>query len=244
MTCCAICDKAIKEGEPFRRHRRRDLTGSVLATSHTHKACRGRPTIVPFIAQWSGETASDPTVVLSPFSGVAYADETALDRDDRGVLWQRRPDSRGVGRPMYGKVHSGRQRQAMAGLLCHVCGGPADQDDRGVLWLLEDGAREYPQWPEDLMTVHPPICLDCIPLARQQCPHLWAGSVAVRVKASKACAVFGLRYTASRVGPIPVEGDIYPFESPLLPLVVATQLVRALYDCTIVTLTEELAAHA
>lgn len=239
---CTICDDPIEAGQPFKRHTRRDIHGRALAATHTHKACRERPTVVPFIAQWSGEAAPDPVVTLHRGS-VGYVDEMCTDRDDRGVLWHRRPECVGKGRPLYGKVHGGRQRRAMEGLLCQVCGDPADQDDRGVLWLLEDDREAHPRWPEGLMTTHPPICLGCLRAARQQCPHMWAGSVAVRVRASEVCAVYGNRYTPSRVGPIVAENGVMPFESPLLPYVVAAQLVRALYACTFVSLTDELAAH-
>ncbi|MGE9282356.1 hypothetical protein ACP4B2_27935 [Streptomyces rochei] len=245
MNRCAICDEPVEPGQPFRRHARRDARGRPLPAAHTHKACRGKPRTVPFIAQWSGEIVPEPTVVPQLLGGgIRYAGEQPADRDDRGVLWKRHVDRPGVGRPLYGKVHTGRQRRAMAELLCQVCGGPADQDDRGVLWLLEDDRESSPTWPEDLMTTHPPICLDCIRTARQQCPHMWAGNVAVRVRASEVCAVYGHRYTPSRVGPIIVENGPMPIESLLLPYVVAAQLVRALYACTFVSLTDELAARA
>lgn len=240
---CSICDEPITAGQSFRRHARRDARGRALPAAHTHKACRERPSLVPFIAQWSGESVPEPTIALRTFGGVRYAGEQPGDRDDRGVLWKRHVDRPGAGRPLYGKVHTGRQRLAMAELLCQVCGNPADQDDRGVLWLLEDDRESSQTWPEDLMTTHPPICLDCLRAARQQCPHMWAGSVAVRVAASEVCAVYGNRYTPSRVGPIAVESGPMLFESPLLPYVVAAQLVRALYACTFVSVADELATR-
>ncbi|WP_260328654.1 hypothetical protein [Streptomyces sp. Ag109_O5-1] len=44
--------------------------------------------------------------------------------------------------------------------------------------------------------------------------------------------------------PIPIEAGIVPFESPLLGWTVAAQYVRALYDCKIVSVAEELAIDA
>ncbi|MDV6290348.1 DUF6415 family natural product biosynthesis protein [Streptomyces sp. UP1A-1] len=153
---CSICDEPIEPGQPFRRHARRDARGRALPAAHTHKACRDKPRTVPFIAQWSGEIVPEPTVVPRLLGGgICYAGEQPGDRDDRGVLWKRHVDRPGMGRPLYGKVHAGRQRRAMAELLCQVCGGPADEDDRGVLWLLEDDRESSPTWPEDLMTTHP-----------------------------------------------------------------------------------------
>ncbi|MBC2864420.1 hypothetical protein [Streptomyces mexicanus] len=241
---CTICDQPIEDDEPRKRVQRRDRFGVLLPPAYTHKQCRRRPSTVPFIASWSGESVADAPVVYRLLGGIGYAGEVASDRDDRGVLWLRRPSRPGTGRPLYGVVHPGRQRLAMARLLCQVCGEPADRDDRGVLWLLEDERADWDGWPNDLVTTHPPICRSCLRTAREECPHLWAGSVAVRVGTSVACGVWGRRYTASRGGPIPAVSEVTPFESPLLGWTIASQLVRALYDCTIVSLDEEIAAHA
>lgn len=236
---CAVCDQPIEDGEPYKRHARKGRSGETLPPAYTHKRCRRRPSVVPFITSWSSEFTDDPAVILRPHGGIGYAGEVASDRDARGVLWQRRPESPDVGRPLYGKVHSGRQRRAMADELCQVCGGPADRDDRGVLWLIEDNRDDYAGWPEDLLTTHPPICLPCVRKARAECPHMWKGSVAVRVGRSDVCAVYGRRYMLGRLGPLPVEADVVMFESPLIRWTVASQLVRALSGCTIVSLDDE-----
>ncbi|MEU2740202.1 hypothetical protein ABZ656_33815 [Streptomyces sp. NPDC007095] len=241
---CTICEQPIEDGEAYKRHGRSGPTGGMLPTSYTHNRCRRRPSIVPFIASWSSEIAADdPAVICRPFlDGIGYSGEIASDRDERGVLWLRRRESRKVGDPLYGAVHSGRQRRAMAELLCQVCGEPADQDDRGVLWMLENNREDWQGWPEDLLTTHPPACLGCLRKAREECPHMWAGSVAVRVGKSAVCAVYGRRYTLGRLGPLVAAADVVALTSPLIGWTVASQLVRSLSDCTIVSLDEELAA--
>ncbi|MCX4607007.1 hypothetical protein [Streptomyces mirabilis] len=236
---CTICEQPIEDGQPFKRHAR----GDRLSPAYTHKACRKPASTVPFITTWSSEITADPLVIPRGLTGIGYAGEVASDRDDLGLLWQRRTESPGAGRALHGKVHPARQRRAMRELLCQVCGEPADSDDRGVLWLIEDAGDGYLGWPEDLLTTHPPICLDCIRSAREQCPHMWKGSAAVRVGRSDVCAVYGRRYTLGRLGPLPVEAGVISLDSPLLHWTVAGQLVRGLNDCTIVSVDEELAAH-
>lgn len=239
---CVICEQPIEDDQPRKQLARRAPDGKRLPPAVMHKDCRRAPSTVPFITAWSGETAAEPPLMLRMLGGIAYADETLTDRDDRGVLMLRRPDRRGVGRPVYGDVHPGRQFLAMTEQRCQVCGEPADEDERGRLWLLEDARTDWSGWPNELVTTHPPTCLPCVREARAQCPHLWRGSVAVRVGKSELCGVYGRRYTASRLGPLPVEAGVVPFESPLLWWTVAAQLTRVLLDCTIVSVDEELAA--
>lgn len=241
---CTICEQPIEAGQPVKQLARRDDLGRRLPPAVMHKSCRRRPSAVPFVASWSSELIADLVVVQRLLGGIGYVDEVASDRDDRGVLRLRRLDRHGVGEPRRGLVHPGRQSLAMAELLCQVCGEPSDEDDRGRLWLLEDARTDWAGWPNDLMTTHPPTCLSCLRKAREECPHMWRGSVAVRVGRSELCGVWGRRYTASRVGPIPVESGVVPFESPLLGWTVAAQYVRALSDCKIVSVAEELAVHA
>ena len=241
---CTICDLPIEDGQPIKQLARRDDWGRRLPPAFMHKSCRRRPVTVPFIASWSSELIDDPAVVGRLLGGIGYADEVASDRDDRGVLRLRRPDRQGVGVPRHGHVHPGRQCRAMAELLCQVCGEPTDEDERGRLWLLEDSRTDWAGWPNDLVTTHPPTCLPCVRKAREECPHMWRGSVAARVGKSELFGVWGRRYTVSRLGPIPVEAGVVAFDSPLLDWTVAAQYTRTLYDCKIVSVHEELAAHA
>jgi hypothetical protein len=99
-------------------------------------------------------------------------------------------------------------------------------------------------WPEDLLTTHPPICLPCVGKARAQCPHMWKGGVAVRVRRSEECAAYGHRYTYGRLGPLLADSGVVMFVSPLVRWTMAAQLVRALVGCTIVSFDDELKSGA
>lgn len=201
-----------------------------------------RPDVVPFIAAWSGEQPHNRTVVYSGRGGIAFADEVPEDRDQYGVLWNGRALSQGTGRPEYGNVHPLRQRVAMEHLLCQVCGMPADRNRLGVLWLLEDNRADWKGWPNDLLTVHPPICLPCAGKSVSMCPHLVDNSVAVRVRESDVCAVYGRVWSSSAFGH-PVRTalkDVVPYRTTAAQWVLAGQLVRALSGCTIVDLQREL----
>ncbi|MFB7594273.1 hypothetical protein [Streptomyces sp. NPDC056160] len=206
------------------------------------KAAPARPDVVPFIAVWSGEQKHRRTVVYSGHGGIAYADEAPEDRDQHGVLWDARAEGRGTGRPQYGNVHPTRQRVAMQYLLCQVCGKPADRDDRGVLWLIENNRGDWKGWPEGQMTTHPPVCLPCAGQAVEMCPHLIDSSVAVRVRDSEACAVYGRMWSSSAFG-APVRtanAEVVSYGTTAARWVLAGQLVRSLHRCTLVDLQHEL----
>ena len=165
------------------------------------KAAPARPGVVPFIAAWSGEQQLTRKVVYSGQGGIAFADEAPEDRDQFGVLWNGRAVSQGSGSPRYGEVHPARQRVAMQYLMCQVCGRPADRDrNGGVLWVVEDHRGDWDRWPENLMTTHPPLCLPCARKAVEQCPHLVDSSVALRVRNSEVCAVYGRIWSSSAFG--------------------------------------------
>lgn len=208
------------------------------------KAAPARPDVVPFIAAWSDEQPHRRKVVYSGRGGIAFADETPEDRDQFGVLWNGRAVARGAGRPEYGNVHPVRQRVAMEHRLCQVCGRSADRDRRGVLWLIEDRRGDWKGWPNDLLTTHPPVCLPCAGKAVRMCPHLVGNSVAVRVRESDVCGVYGRVWSSSAFGhPVPTSvKDVVSYGTTAARWVLAGQLVRALSGCTLVSL-DELAAH-
>ncbi|WP_233580407.1 hypothetical protein [Streptomyces triticirhizae] len=85
---------------------------------------------VPYISRWTGEQPTAARVVARN-GRLAYADERSYDRDTGGVLWRRVPSTPGKGNPEFGAVHPLRQRLALAGLLCQVCGSPADRTEDG-----------------------------------------------------------------------------------------------------------------
>ncbi|MFE2747296.1 hypothetical protein ACFXKX_23710 [Streptomyces scopuliridis] len=193
---------------------------------------------MPHIATWTAEPRAETQIVMRGW-GIAYADEVAQDRDDRGALWVRRPNNQGEGKPQLGNVHALRQRHVMNSLLCQVCAEPADQDARGTLWLLEDSRADWIGWPNDLLTTHPPICLPCARESVRRCPHLLRGHVAVRVRKTDVVGVYGLRYYPGRLLPHAGARDVVPYSDPAIRWVLASQQVRGLNDCTLVDLQTE-----
>lgn len=194
-----------------------------------------RSLVVPHITSWSEEQGRPTRLVVGPRGGIAYPDETPYDRDADGILWLRTLINTGGGRPDFGRVHPLRQRWVMRRLLCQVCGGPADKDERGTLWLLEDHRADWDGWPNGLLTAHPPVCVPCAREAVRFCPNLLAGHVAVRVGASQVCGVYGVRYLPGRPHLVPSPtATVVEYGDPAGRWVLASQLVRALSDCTVV----------
>jgi hypothetical protein len=191
---------------------------------------------VPYITTWSTEQPIATTLIERPWSGIGYADEILGDRDENGVLWQRMTSAPGQGRPLFGKVHPLRQRRAMRRLLCGVCGGPPDRTDAGVLWLLRDYRDDWPGWPERMAAVEPPVCLPCARVSVRACPALRRGHVAVRVGRSTVEGVYGIRYHVGQPFPASADDAVVTFDDPAIRWTRASQLVRELTDCTIVSL--------
>lgn len=205
-----------------------------------------RAGLVPYVTAWSAEQHDvDVTVVVRPQGdGIAYKDEATADRDRRGVLWQRLLVARGQGKPDFGKVHGLRQRRAMRKLLCQVCAGPADRNERGVLWLIGDHRDDWPNWPENMGEVDPPVCLPCAKQAIRLCPFLRRGYVAVRVRAPRIEGVYGNIYCASPGGPVAkrIDTDTVRFDDPRIRWTVAGQVAMGLHGCIFVDLDAELTA--
>lgn len=187
---------------------------------------------VPYITTWSDEQPMPATVIEKPGRGIAYADETLLDRDANGVLWPRVPSSPGKGRPLFGKVHPIRQRRAMRRLLCGVCGGPPDRTEVGILWLVSDYRGDWPGWPEGMAATEPPVCLVCARYSMRVCPALREGHALIRVGDSSVVGVYGIRYQGGQG----VDDAIVAFDDPAIRWTRAAQLVRELRNCTITTL--------
>ena len=131
----------------------------------------GGGAVIPYIGTWTGEELRPTTVIHRPGGGIGYADETLLDRDERGVLWTRVAGRIGVGKPLFTKLHAVRQRRAMLRLLCQVCAQPADRTDQGQLWLVpEKEIGSWEGWPEGMSAIHPPLCQPCAKLSVRMCP--------------------------------------------------------------------------
>ena len=193
---------------------------------------------VPFMVAWSGEEKSRPKVVYGPGGrGVAYANEEPGDRDSRGVLWRREKVAYGRGRPLFARLHTGRQRYAMERLLCNVCAQPADRDGDGVLWMLvndRDDSGGWGQWPTGAGVTEPPICRGCAEVAKRLCPELRRqGHVLVRVSDMPIAGVNGTVYRPGADRPVPVTNQLLPYAADLR-WVVAAHLVRELRDPLIV----------
>ncbi|MFJ1599461.1 hypothetical protein [Streptomyces sp. NPDC088261] len=175
-----------------------------------------------------------PVVFRRDRRGIAYADERSFDRDVHGVLWERAPSQPGRGVPRFGRVHSLRQRLCLTGLLCQVCGGPADRTTDGVLWLVDAHPAELP--PTGETTAHPPVCRPCARLSLRACPRLRSHQVALRVRRFRPEGVRGALYLADRSGPRLYDARTLPLTNPLVPWLVGSQLLVELIDYTVVDL--------
>ncbi|WP_328911757.1 MULTISPECIES: hypothetical protein [unclassified Streptomyces] len=193
------------------------------------------PAHVPYIARWSGERdAPMPVVMRKGGRGIGYADERSLDRDGGGVLWSRTPSQPGRGTPEFGKVHSLRQRIAMAGLRCQICGGPADRNRDGVLWLVDAAPGELSHGAE--YTSHPPVCRPCAHRSVHACPHLRTNVTALRVRDFAASGVNGVLYHPARPVPVAAEANRFDLRDPRITWVRAYQTITTLRDFTVIDL--------
>jgi len=168
--------------------------------------------------------------------GIGYADEMLADRDQHGVLWQRRLSRPCLGRPVFGQVHPVRQRRTMQRLLCSICAGPPDITEAGVLWLIRDYRDDWPGWPDGMGVTEPPVCLSCARYSVRACPALRMGYVAVRAGQSTVAGVYGARYQAGHPHPVAVEHTTVAFDDPAIRWIQAAQLVREITQCTIIDL--------
>ncbi|TDP94028.1 hypothetical protein [Labedaea rhizosphaerae] len=211
--------------------------GSVLDLPHAAKPVfRGPHGPVPYVARWSAEEVLAAPIVETP-RGIAYADESSVDRDRNGLLWSRVASRPGVGEPIYRQMHPLRQRRAMRRLLCQVCAGPADHNDHGTLWLLQDQHELWPGWPEGAQNTHPPLCLRCARISAKSCPWLKQGFVAVRAQSFLSGASGGL-YRESWFRPrlSKPQARTLHIGDPRLRWLQADQLVRELVGCRFVEL--------
>jgi hypothetical protein len=197
---------------------------------------RGPRGPVPYIALWSAEEVL-AAPVIETVGGIAYADETSVDRDDRGLLWSRVTVHQGVGEPRYQQLHPLRQRRAMRRLLCQVCAGPADQNEHGALWLVEAQEAGWAGWPNGAQCAQPPLCLRCARMSVRSCPSLKPGYLVVRARSFVSGASGGL-YRTGWPQPRPQLADAatVTYDDPRVRWLQADQLVRELVDCEFVDL--------
>ncbi|MEV6714074.1 hypothetical protein AB0M48_18780 [Lentzea sp. NPDC051208] len=194
--------------------------------------------IAPYITAWSAEQDLPCALVERPDHSIGYANELLSDRDRHGVLWRQTALRHRIGRPEFARVHPLRQRRAMELLLCQVCGGPADRNDDGVLWLQRDHRGDWPQWPNGMASVEPPVCVPCVPVARRMCPALQRGAVTVRVRDCPVAGVRGVFYQRSVLAPAATKAGNFTYDDPAVRRVLASALIRELRGCVIVPLDE------
>ncbi|SDN85666.1 hypothetical protein [Lentzea jiangxiensis] len=194
--------------------------------------------VAPYVTAWSAEQDLPCVLVERPDHSIGYASELVSDRDRLGVLWRQTSLRRHVGQPEFARLHPRRQRRAMELLLCQVCGGPADQNDDGVLWLCRDHRDDWPQWPDGMASVEPPICSPCVPVATRMCPALHRGAVAVRVKDCPVVGVRGVLYAQSVLAPVAADAGNFTYGDPAVRRVLASALIRELRGCVVVPLDE------
>lgn len=151
-----------------------------------------RGVLVPWAALWSAERRiekEDPLLIWQR-GRLAYDDEVPGDRR-LGVLWNRHRLGK-HGEPLFGQLHTARQRLAMMKNLCQICGGSATGADGRISWLIP-GAESNVSW-----TMTPPTCAGCVPEALRFCPHLKSNPP--------------LRLTVAGAAPLGVLGDVYQVE--------------------------------
>jgi hypothetical protein len=192
---------------------------------------RGPHGPVPYVAMWSAEEVQQASLVETR-QGIAYTDESSVDRDHYGLLWSRVTSHQGVGVPHYRQMHPLRQRRAMNRLLCQVCAGPADHNDDGTLWLVPNQPPLWPGWPEQSQTTQPPLCTRCARIAVKACPSLKPGYIAIRAHSFVNGAWGGLYRTGwPHPRPLLTETCTLNFGNPRLAWLQADQLARLLVDC-------------
>lgn len=185
---------------------------------------RGQP--VPWVTMWSNESAAhQPYSVKVSRQGptVSYGDDREI-RDFAGVLWQREGIKRG-GDPEWRRVSTYRQRASLAKCLCQVCGKKVAE--RPIQWLMPpDGIETMDDGTS--LSMQPPTCRACIPLALDVCPNLKKrGWMLVHVVSYEPWGVLGEIPEFDENGkPITTLATI-PYEGAgiSLSLVVARQLV-------------------
>lgn len=203
--------------------------------------------VIPFVIQREGEEAAPDNLRLTPTGSgryrLRYADEDPRDRDLRGVLWARcgfgpvDDEGRPSGRPQWRLMHPLRQRGCMQMLRCQVCAGPARTP---LGWIFLAGPNAVDLSGEPVLTNQPPVCLEHVRTAAQLCPHLTGEPVVFLARSAPLYGVIGVGY-GFRDGKVQVverpDGPV-PYGHPLMPTVLASQMVRRLGAFRLLSLAE------
>ncbi|BDH04922.1 hypothetical protein HEK131_21490 [Streptomyces seoulensis] len=189
---------------------------------------------MPYVLPRTGELGARVPVIVTS-AGVTYPDpvQAAACRDLDGVLWEVR-EGTPIGPPAYlAELHPARQREAMEGLLCAGCCGPADRGPDGMLWVLPLlGAGPETCW-EGMHAAIPPMCAACAELAPTVCPVLRDGHVRLRVREAETIGVRGTLHPRPGMPGPPDPDALVLYDSPDLRFVVARQAVRELCQVTV-----------
>lgn len=124
---------------------------------------------VPWVARWTGQKVEEALSISLTREGVHIGYKNGREnRESSGVLWLREGLNRS-GEPEFGQVSAYRQRLSMTRRRCQVCGEHIQEDV--IRWLM--GRKQFDISPAgEPLTVSPPTCSECIPLALELCPFL------------------------------------------------------------------------
>ena len=140
---------------------------------------KGHP--VPWVTRWTGQVSPDAINVKLDADGhlfAGYEGPVQENREANGVLWIREGLSRS-GFPEFSQLSTYRQRVSMTRRRCQVCGRRIEP---GVIrWLLSRD-QLLTSRAGDTITMSPPTCDGCVPLALELCPHLRIPGKAVVAK--------------------------------------------------------------
>ncbi|MFF8618237.1 hypothetical protein [Streptomyces sp. NPDC015350] len=186
---------------------------------------------VPFVTPWTHEKWLRAPVVRRigrGGEGLGYADENSTVDRRHGNLWIRYSLARGRGAPDLADVHPLRQRQAMAHMLCQVCGRSTygkDYERWGERHLVIVRSRDGRPVAEGEITMSPPVCVPCAQESVRDCPHLRKGYAAALVKHFQPWGIGGLLYDRTTLRPdlsaVTDEPGIKTVEDPQDSLVLA-----------------------
>ncbi|MXQ65467.1 hypothetical protein GQ466_15660 [Actinomadura rayongensis] len=204
-----------------------------MTTNQASVNILGGGAVVPYITAWSSEQAL-PSPVVHRNRGIAYADESPVDRDQDSVLWARMSASPGVGRPQFKRIHVLRQRRSMRKLLCQVCGEPKVVRPDGTLFLLSQDEYDFAPWPEPVLTSNPPVCPPCARLSVGVCPHLRRHFVVIRARAFALAGVRGNLHVPALPHPVPVRAYTAYYGDPALRWTKASQLLMRVTDYDVI----------
>lgn len=127
-----------------------------------------RGVVVPWVTRWTDEQPNTPLKVsMTPDGLLLHYEDGKENRESNGILWIREGIMRG-GEPQFSQVSTYRQRACMVRCRCQVCGKPIT--DEVIPWLFAPGQLQ--ENDGKTLTMNPPTCSDCVPIARELCPHL------------------------------------------------------------------------